>query len=274
MFYHSRKHANPDPPWSSNPKFPCVSWQIGRALRAMYHSFSMSILYWPQNHQTKNAKLRLCWPVIYQMMIQTFNCLQYDLQYDLKWHTMISFTTKFRPSYVVKNCPTVGNSLIIPSPPWCFFFRVCYITRISNWMFPKIVGFPQNIHFNRVFHYKPSILGVPLFLETPNWCLELEDFDVGSHTLLFSADDNTITWDISWYKLYIDVALFCHAWVLWTGCGHRYELCIDTQDNWSWNGSTSSPNKHDHAQPKQNWWNTLHTRLLTFEIRTSSQRSN
>ena len=26
---------------------------------------------------------------------------------------------------------------------------------------------PQIIHFNRVFHYKPSILGYPLFLETP-----------------------------------------------------------------------------------------------------------
>lgn len=36
---------------------------------------------------------------------------------------------------------------------------------------------------------------------------------------------------------------FCHAWVLWTGCGHRYELCIDTQHNLSWNGSTSSQKK-------------------------------
>ena len=30
--------------------------------------------------------------------------------------------------------------------------------------------YPQIIHFNRVFHYKPSILGEnPLFLETPIW---------------------------------------------------------------------------------------------------------
>ncbi len=29
------------------------------------------------------------------------------------------------------------------------------------WVFPKI-----GIHFNRVFPYKPSIFGVPLFLET------------------------------------------------------------------------------------------------------------
>ena len=32
----------------------------------------------------------------------------------------------------------------------------------------QIWGYPQIIHFNRIFHYKPSILGVsPLFLETP-----------------------------------------------------------------------------------------------------------
>ena len=32
-------------------------------------------------------------------------------------------------------------------------------------------GNPQIIQFNRLFHYKPSILGVPLFSETPiyNW---------------------------------------------------------------------------------------------------------
>ena len=28
-------------------------------------------------------------------------------------------------------------------------------------------GYPQIIHFSRVFHYKPSILGYPYFLETP-----------------------------------------------------------------------------------------------------------
>ena len=32
----------------------------------------------------------------------------------------------------------------------------------SIWMFPKIVV-PQIIHFNKVFHYKPSILGYPYF---------------------------------------------------------------------------------------------------------------
>ena len=35
------------------------------------------------------------------------------------------------------------------------------ISSKTKWMFPKIVGTPQIIHFNRVFH------GYPLFLETP-----------------------------------------------------------------------------------------------------------
>ena len=40
--------------------------------------------------------------------------------------------------------------------------------KVGNiWVFAKIVV-PPNHPFNRVFHYKPSILGVlPLFLETP-----------------------------------------------------------------------------------------------------------
>ena len=33
-------------------------------------------------------------------------------------------------------------------------------------MFPKIMV-PQIIHFNRVFHYKPSILGYPYFWKHP-----------------------------------------------------------------------------------------------------------
>ena len=50
-----------------------------------------------------------------------------------------------------------------------FLGRHSFIFRVYIWMFPKIVGFPpQIIHFNRVFHHKPFILGVfPLILETP-----------------------------------------------------------------------------------------------------------
>ena len=37
-----------------------------------------------------------------------------------------------------------------------------------KWMFPKI-GVPTNHPFNRVFHYKPSILGYPYFWKHPNF---------------------------------------------------------------------------------------------------------
>ena len=44
--------------------------------------------------------------------------------------------------------------------------HVCTTTfHASIWVYPK-KWYPQIIHFNRGFHYKPSILGVPLFLET------------------------------------------------------------------------------------------------------------
>ena len=41
----------------------------------------------------------------------------------------------------------------------------CVLLSSSICVFPKI-GVPQIIHFNTVFHYKPSILGYP-YLETP-----------------------------------------------------------------------------------------------------------
>ena len=41
-------------------------------------------------------------------------------------------------------------------------------TEILNDLVFQKYGYPQIIHFNRLFHYKPSILGeTPLFLETP-----------------------------------------------------------------------------------------------------------
>ena len=37
-------------------------------------------------------------------------------------------------------------------------------------------GTPKSSHFNRVFHYKPSILGVPLYLETPIYLMLSKDY--------------------------------------------------------------------------------------------------
>ena len=56
------------------------------------------------------------------------------------------------------------------------------------WMFPRTGFFPpKSCHFNRVFHYKPSILGVPLFLETPIW---QRLFSIAVHRI----QKLTITW--------------------------------------------------------------------------------
>ena len=38
---------------------------------------------------------------------------------------------------------------------------------LDIWVLPKIGVGPQIIHFNRVFHYKPSILGYPYFWKHP-----------------------------------------------------------------------------------------------------------
>ncbi len=59
--------------------------------------------------------------------------------------------------------------------------RLRKLGAFGGWVFPKIMGGPQIIHFNRVFHYKPSILGYPYFWKHPDifladvffsqWCL-------------------------------------------------------------------------------------------------------
>ena len=59
--------------------------------------------------------------------------------------------------------------------------------RFSIWMFPRIrVGPTKSSHFDRVFHYKPSILVVfPLFLETPIF-VQLT-LDIQSYPLRFGV---------------------------------------------------------------------------------------
>ena len=61
----------------------------------------------------------------------------------------------------------------------------------TTWVFPKIVGFPPKIiHFNRVFHYKPSIFGVPLFLETSiSWRGNTWSFTTQSCCSILSRND-------------------------------------------------------------------------------------
>lgn len=59
--------------------------------------------------------------------------------------------------------------------------QVAWIESIRNpfqnkWMFPNIVN-PPIIHLNWVFHFEPSILGVPPFSETPMCTLVLWKID-------------------------------------------------------------------------------------------------
>ena len=111
-------------------------------------------------------------------------------------------------SKVVEVRYLVGNSFMkarMVHPVWIFLFMVCVVTMFSSrnslpsvpkrtsfgyvWevfheeglkkktvvhsnkqmgVSKKNQGYPQIIHFNRVFHYKPSILGYPYFWKHPN----------------------------------------------------------------------------------------------------------
>ena len=61
----------------------------------------------------------------------------------------------------------------LPSPVIFAFktlnLRGCNLNVSTIWVFQKIMVPPQIIHFNRVFHYKPSILGYPYFWKHPFW---------------------------------------------------------------------------------------------------------
>ena len=52
-------------------------------------------------------------------------------------------------------------------------FTICHsifretLQDIPMWRFPKSWGYPQIIHFSRIFHYKPSILGYPHLWKSP-----------------------------------------------------------------------------------------------------------
>ena len=64
--------------------------------------------------------------------------------------------------------PSLGSVTQLPSEPVAFFwFRDHDFYQYMD--VSKNSGFsPQIIHFNRVFHYKPSILGYPYFWKHPH----------------------------------------------------------------------------------------------------------
>ena len=55
------------------------------------------------------------------------------------------------------------RGLRLPSTPWWEHSQMSRYGCFQKWWYPQI------IHFHRVFHYKPSILGYHYFLETPIW---------------------------------------------------------------------------------------------------------
>ena len=63
---------------------------------------------------------------------------------------------------------------------------------------------PQIIHFNRVFHHKPSILGYPYFWKHPYGLIEtitiLYIAYIGVYTLIYG---------------YIDFMISCHYGTVW-----------------------------------------------------------
>ena len=73
--------------------------------------------------------------------------------------------------------------------------------RKSIWVFPKIGAGPQIINSNGVFPYKPSILGVPLFLETPiltKLCPLGNPFYGKTLKMDHPKDQPRIVWEKSW----------------------------------------------------------------------------
>ena len=61
----------------------------------------------------------------------------------------------------LKNCTPSSTNLLITTYTWHIDTFYIHMEVSENHATPQI------IHFNRVFHYKPFILGYPLFLETP-----------------------------------------------------------------------------------------------------------
>ena len=90
----------------------------------------------------------------------------------------------------------------LPLKPWQVWGGIGLGKNGSTWMiwvFPKMVGFPsQIIHFNRVFHYKPSILGYPYFWKHPfvvRFLAWYDDISGQNTSLMIAQAEEKHTWD-------------------------------------------------------------------------------
>ena len=108
-------------------------------------------------------------------LVSFFNDLLWIVAIGIFWNPR---KTKKLLIPMISYAPTVGmkktamfgacdSRVLSKKWPWEFFDWTIEKPRIDV---SKNSGFyPQSLHFNRVFHYKPSILGYPYFRKPPNW---------------------------------------------------------------------------------------------------------
>ena len=65
--------------------------------------------------------------------------------------------------------PCCGFQNVIPWSDSLFQRKYSMSPKQKHMSVSKKGGYPQIIHFNKVFHYKPSILGYPYFWKHPHW---------------------------------------------------------------------------------------------------------
>ena len=98
--------------------------------------------------------------VVRLMMIEVSGvCMAWDSE-GVKWFWFCSMILEIPPYISLLSWESLRSEVTTPHQLRQVFFNN------SFWVFPKI-GVPQNHPFNRVFHYKPSILGYPYFWNHP-----------------------------------------------------------------------------------------------------------
>ena len=120
-------------------------------------------------------------------------------------------TPKFNKKLMFSTLPLIDQQFhgMLSTPRLPEMQRGCHSKEPSGfyldniWVFPKIVVYtPKSSHFNRVFHYKPSILGYPYFWKHPYLKLNSQfpqkssykDFAKSPHLRLTSRTSNTQCW--------------------------------------------------------------------------------
>ena len=124
----------------------------------------------------------------------SMSSLDYPLQL-VAFFTTRNAVKQTMQSYLVQNQRQTSplfafHGVFVVFVAWSFAMSMKETTQ--NGCFQKS-GYPQIIHFNRVFHYKPSILGYPYFWKALKmnqtrrffqlcWCLHQSPSDTSLHS--------------------------------------------------------------------------------------------